>query len=202
MNCYEKGQKTMRKDAGERQEGERQQGEGYRGCVHIYCGDGKGKTSAAIGLAVRAAGRGRRIVIARFLKNDDSGEVLVLKGIPGIHLYPCEKSFGFFYQMTDEQRKEAGQYYGALFRRAWEEAVGRQADLLILDELMAACRYGLVSEDEVIRRLESRPDGLEVVMTGRDPSPELLELADYVSEIRKEKHPYDRGVAAREGIEY
>lgn len=173
-----------------------------RGCVHIYCGDGKGKTSAAVGLAVRAAGRGKQVVMARFLKTDDSGEVAVLKEIAGIRLCSCEKTFGFTFQMTEEQRQEAKEYYGKLLRDVWQEAAAGQADVLILDEVMAACTFGFVEEEELVRYLNSRPAGLEVVMTGRDPSEKLLEMADYVSEIRKRKHPFDRGMAAREGIEY
>lgn len=177
-------------------------GERNTGCVHIYCGDGKGKTTAALGLAVRAAGRGRKVLIARFLKTDDSGEVAVLGRIPGICVIPCERSFGFFRQMSDREKQEAGEYYGRLFRQAWEQAVREECRVLVLDEIMAACNYRLVEEGELIEKLRTRPPWLEVVMTGREPSKELLVLADYVSEIRKRKHPYDRGLRAREGIEY
>ncbi len=170
--------------------------------IHIYCGDGKGKTSAAIGLAVRAAGRGKKVLFARFLKNDDSGEVETLSRIPGICLKPCRKSFGFFYQMTKEQRQEAKEYYKRLFHDVWEEAVENGFDILVLDEIMAACRYGLVPEEDVTGCLKSRPGTLEVVMTGREPSHKMMDLADYVSEIRKIKHPFDKGIGARKGIEY
>ena len=83
-------------------------------CVHIYCGEGKGKTTAAVGLAVRAAGCGRKVLLTRFLKTDHSGEVAALGLIPGISVTPCEKSFGFFFRMTDEQKKEAAVYYTEL----------------------------------------------------------------------------------------
>jgi len=172
------------------------------GCVHIYCGDGKGKTSAALGLAVRALGRGKKGLIARFLKNDDSGEVAVLGTLANLSVKPCKKCFGFYSQMSERQKREAGEYYNSLFREAWEEAVENRLDFLILDEIIAACQYGLVEEAEVIRRLHMRPLALEVIMTGREPSAGLMEQADYVSEIRKVKHPYDRGLGAREGIEY
>ena len=176
--------------------------ENSTGLVHIYCGDGRGKTTAALGLAIRAAGRGKRVLIARFLKTDDSGEVPVLRQIPGIRLKPCEKSFGFYSRMTEDERREAGEYYRTLFREAWREGVGEKFDMILLDEIMAACRYGLVPEEELLTCIREKPGGLEVVMTGRDPSEDLLETADYVSEVCKRKHPYDRGVAAREGIEY
>lgn len=170
------------------------------GLVHIYCGDGKGKTSAAAGQAIRAAGRGWRVVIARFLKTDDSGEVEVLKRIPGIRVIPCRKTFGFTFTMDSQIKQEAAAYYRELFREA--SALSAEADLLVLDEIMAAMNNGMVSEDTVAVFLESRPENLEVILTGRDPSERILGLADYVSEIRKIKHPFDQGISARKGIEY
>ena len=92
------------------------------GLVHIYCGDGKGKTSAAIGLAVRAAGSGRRVVIARFLKTDNSGEVEILKRLPEVTLIPCRKSFGFVRSMDEETKKECADYNRNLFFEAAELA--------------------------------------------------------------------------------
>ena len=173
-----------------------------RGLIHIYCGDGKGKTTAATGLAVRAAGRGPRVEIARFLKPDDSGEVFVLKQIPGITLIPCTNTFGFYFRMTEEQKKEAAVYYSALLEQAWQIAEEQKAGLLVLDEIMAVCNYGLVKEKRLLELLKSKPENLEVVLTGRGPSKALLDRADYVSEIMKRKHPFDQGTGAREGIEY
>ena len=172
------------------------------GCVHVYCGDGKGKTTAAVGLAVRAAGRQKQVVVARFMKTDDSGEVPVLRLIPEICVLPCEKTFGFFFQMTEERKQEAAAYYDSLLTLAFETAKEKAADLLILDEIMASCNYKLVSEDKLLTLLHDRPEQLEVVMTGRNPSQKILETADYVSEICKKKHPFDAGIPAREGIEY
>lgn len=168
------------------------------GLVHIYCGDGKGKTSAAMGLALRAAGRGMRVVIARFLKTDDSGEVAELGRIPGIYLFPCEKCFGFTFRMKEEEKQEAKEYYRELFRQAGEQ----EGDVLILDEIIGACNAGLVEKEELERFLAGRPPGLEVVLTGRNPWEGLLEMADYVTEMRAVRHPYQRGIRARKGIEY
>lgn len=172
------------------------------GLIHIYCGDGKGKTTAATGLAVRAAGRGHRVMIARFLKTEDSGEVEVLRSIPLITVLLCEKTFGFYFQMTEEQKTEAAKHYRALLERAWTEALEGGCEMVILDEIMAACNYRLVNESCLLELLDTKPECLEVVMTGRNPSKELRERADYISEICKVKHPFDRGVPAREGIEY
>lgn len=175
---------------------------GKNGCIHIYCGDGKGKTTASLGLAVRAAGRGKKVLIARFLKTDDSGEVMALSHIPGITMLPCVKAFGFYFQMTESRKKEAAEYFGEQLEKAWDQAAGEGYDMLILDEIMAACTYHLVSEQKLVQYLQEKPRGLEVVLTGRNPPKQLLHAADYVSEIQKRKHPFDAGIGAREGIEY
>ena len=172
------------------------------GLVHIYCGDGKGKTSASTGLAVRAAGRGFRVVIARFLKNDDSGEVEILKSVPGITVLPCEKEFGFVFAMDEAAKREATEYYKELFRKAAAAVQEIHADLLVMDEIMAAMFYNMVPEQEVLQFLKTRPENLEVVMTGRDPSEAICEVADYITEMKMIRHPYEKGISARMGIEY
>lgn len=172
------------------------------GLIQIYCGDGKGKTTAAIGQAVRAAGRGMRVLVARFLKTDDSGEVGVLQQIPGITVIPCDRTFGFVFRMTEEEKAEAAVYFTERFCRTAAMASSGEYDLLILDEIMASCNYGMVPEQEVIEFLKNRPEHLEVVLTGRGPSETLLELADYVTEMTMKKHPYTQGIPARKGIEY
>lgn len=173
-----------------------------RGCVHIYCGDGKGKTSSAVGLAVRASGRGKKVLIVRFLKTEDSGEVEVLRKIPGITVTPCDRTVGFVFRMNEEQKREAGAYFQSRFETAVKTAVEDGVDLLVLDEILASCNYGMVREDDVAEFLRNRPAEMEVVLTGRDPSDRLIALADYVSEIKMVKHPYTQGIGAREGIEY
>ena len=105
-----------------------------QGLLHIYCGDGKGKTSAAVGMAVRAAGCGMKVLVIRFLKTENSGEVEVLRSIPGITVPPCERTFGFVFRMTEEQKQEAALYYQSRFEAAAKEAVQGQYDLLILDD--------------------------------------------------------------------
>ncbi|WP_101877737.1 cob(I)yrinic acid a,c-diamide adenosyltransferase [Lachnoclostridium edouardi] len=172
------------------------------GLIHIYCGDGKGKTTASMGLALRAAGREKKVLIARFLKSQDSGEVKALSYVPNITVLPCEKFFGFTFSMSEETKKEAQVYYTALLENAWKKAKKEKYHMLILDEMMAACTSGLVSRDKVEELIKQKPEYLEVVLTGRAPWPEILQLADYVSEIQMVKHPFTRGVKARNGIEY
>lgn len=172
------------------------------GLVHIYCGDGKGKTSAAMGLAVRAAGRGFRVVVVQFLKNDDSGEIKVLKSIPEMTVLPCEKEFGFVFVMDEKTKQEASQYYHELFKKAAAIVYESKADLLVMDEVMSAMYYHMVPEQEVLDFLANRAENLEVVMTGREPSEAIMAAADYITEMKMIRHPYEKGISARLGIEY
>lgn len=173
-----------------------------KGLIHIYCGDGKGKTTAALGLALRAAGREKRVLIVRFLKTEDSGEVPILKRIPRIALIPCEKTFGFLSSMSEEAKKEAAEWYGTLLERTISMAVENTWDVLVMDEAVTACQKGMIEERRLVQFLKEKPDRLEVVLTGRDPSDRLLSEADYISYIQAVRHPYKKGVKARKGIEY
>lgn len=170
------------------------------GLIHIYCGDGKGKTTAAVGLAVRAAGAGRKVVFAQFFKNGSSSEIGVLSGMSQVKVDICPKKHGFFKNMDEEERGEARCDYGELLDRALADAA--DAGLLVLDEIISACNHDMVCESLLLEFLKSKPEELEVVLTGREPSDALLSCADYVTEMRKVKHPYDRGVKARKGIEF
>ena len=173
-----------------------------KGLIHIYCGDGKGKTSAATGLAVRAAGCGKQVLFARFLKNEESGELEILDRIPEIHVIHLERSYGFYRTLTEEEQAEVRRMYEALWQDIVRRAETDAYDVLVMDEFMAAYNYGLIGHDAAFTFLREKPVRLEVVLTGRDPDEDLVELADYVSEIRKVKHPFDRGIRARRGIEY
>lgn len=170
------------------------------GMVQVYCGDGKGKTSAAVGLAARAAGAGLLVLFAQFLKTGDSAELAALGRAGGIDVALPARSFGFVWTLSDAEKVQMREVYAAFWRELAERAEGY--DAFVADELLDAINLGLINGQEVLAWLEGRPAGLEVVLTGRDPAPELVELADYVSEVRKVKHPFDRGVAARRGIEY
>ena len=170
--------------------------------VHIYCGDGKGKTTAAMGLALRCAGSGRRALVLQFLKDGSSSELAPLSRTEGAEVVPQTRAFGFTWTLSPEEWEEAGIYYGGLLETAWEKAAAGGYGLLVLDEALGACAAGLIDEGRLLALLDSAPEGLEVVLTGRGPSQALLDRADYVTEMRKIKHPFDRGVAARRGVEY
>ena len=172
------------------------------GLIHIYCGDGKGKTTAAIGAAIRAAGRGFRVLVLRLLKTDDSGEVNALQNIPEIHVLPCVRSFGFSWNMTPEQKEKAAVYYSEQMEKAWKMALDQEIDMLVLDEAVGACTLGFIEEERLLELIGSKPEKLEVILTGRNPSETLLAAADYVTEMVMRAHPYTRGIPARKGIEY
>ena len=170
------------------------------GLIHIYCGDGKGKTTAAVGLSVRAAGAGKKVVFTQFFKDGSSSEIKVLQGVENIQILHCNTVRGFWKRMTDAQKARASADYTQLFSDVARLAM--DADLLIMDEIVSACNHGTIAEVAVTDFLRSKPERLEVVLTGRNPSECLLRLADYVTQMQKIKHPYDRGIAARKGIEF
>ena len=154
-----------------------------QGLLHIYCGDGKGKTSAAVGMAVRAAGCGMKVLVIRFLKTENSGEVEVLRSIPGITVPPCERTFGFVFRMTEEQKQEAALYYQSRFEAAAKEAVQGQYDLLILDEILGLVDLGIITCEDVIRLIDMKDESVELIMTGRHLPEELIPYADYISRL-------------------
>lgn len=170
------------------------------GLIHIYCGDGKGKTTAAAGLAIRAAGAGKKVLFSQFLKDGSSSELTILRQLEQVSVVTCRTVPGFYRSLTSAQREQVARDYSAMLHDVL--TASDSVELLILDEVLHACNYGIVDEDILCRFLRSKPDKLEVVLTGRNPSARLLELADYVTEMKKQKHPYDRGVAARLGIEF
>ena len=170
------------------------------GLIHIYCGDGKGKTTAAVGLAVRTAGAGKRVVFTQFFKDGSSSEIKVLQGVENIQILHCNTVRGFWKRMTDTQKARASEDYIRLLAQVIEAA--KDADLLILDEIVSACNHGTVAQTAVVDFLRGKPEDLEVVLTGRNPSEGLMELAHYITEMRKIKHPYDVGITARKGIEF
>ena len=170
-----------------------------QGLVHIYYGDGKGKTTAAFGLAFRCAGRGRQVVIAQFLKGGASGEVTAAERFPEITMLRSKAVRKFTFQMNEAEKAETAADCQKLFREAADKA--RDARLLVLDEAIDAT-YGFLPMGELTAFLDSRPEQLEVVITGHSLPGALAERADYISHVEKEKHPYDQGVMARPDIEF
>ncbi|MDD2361402.1 MAG: cob(I)yrinic acid a,c-diamide adenosyltransferase [Oscillospiraceae bacterium] len=170
-----------------------------KGLIHLYCGDGKGKTTAAMGLCLRAAGQGLSVGIAQFLKPGNSGELNILEHIPNVVIYPFIKSVKFTVAMTDEERNQASEFYTALFTEIKKSAVN--LDVLLLDEVVSAVTEKILDAELLYDFLQNRPQGLEVIITGRNPPDRLMDMADYISEIKMIRHPYEKGIKARPGIE-
>lgn len=164
--------------------------------LHLYWGNGKGKTTAAMGLALRALGHGRRVAIVQFLKDGTSGEIAPLRAA-GAAVYACPNAK--FTWLMDEADKAAAREASA---RALGQALAEPFDLLVLDEACAALKSGILDEALLRRAVAFAKNGREVVLTGRDPAPWLQDAADYSTEMRAHRHPYADGVAAREGVEY
>lgn len=171
------------------------------GLIHIYCGDGKGKTTAAMGLAVRCAGHGNHVLIVQFLKSRKTGELTSLALLPTIEVMRGKETKKFTFQMNDAEKEEVRREHMELFAKVKQKCATEKIDLLIFDEIIGACNTGVFDKAALVDFLKTKPEDLEVVLTGRNPAPELVELADYVSEICMRKHPYTRGIPARTGIE-
>lgn len=172
-----------------------------KGLIHIYTGDGKGKSTAAIGLTIRCAGSGDTVVYTQFLKSGTSSELNIIKDIENIHIVEASKTFGFLFNASDEVKAEAKAVYSQLLKDVIAKAEELQCRMLVLDEVIATYNYNLLDKDLLLEFLRNKPEEMEVVMTGRDPAKELVEEANYVSDIKKVKHPYDEGIPARKGIE-
>ena len=172
------------------------------GLVHLYCGEGKGKTTAAVGLCARAAGSGKRVLFVQFFKDGTSSENASLRLLPNVHTMHEPRYFGRVSNMGKEEFEKCKRAYSALFEAAISRAAEEEFDLLVLDEAVSSCNHGVIDEGALLRFLKSRPARLEVVLTGREPSAALVEAADYVTEMKKVKHPFDAGIVARRGIEF
>lgn len=174
-----------------------------RGMVQVYTGKGKGKTTAALGLAFRAAGHGLKTLMIQFMKETEicCGELISVE----IHdpLISIKRYGGNFLEgyspkkfQTIQERIKAG------IGNAAQVISKREVDILILDEIGEAIGHGLIDVDVVIKLIEKRPKNMEIVLTGRYMPDELIERADLVTEMKEVRHPYKAGVKARQGIEY
>lgn len=172
-----------------------------RGLIHVYHGNGKGKTTCGMGLCVRAAGAGKKVLIYQFLKSGRSSELNILSHIPEITIMEAKSDAKFTFCMSDEEKTECKKYYTEKFQEIKKEVIDGDYDVLYMDESLHMMKQGLLDEDMVIDFLKNKPEKLEVILNGYDPSDKLREVADYISFIQKEKHPFDQGIPARVGIE-
>lgn len=172
-----------------------------RGCLQVYTGNGKGKTTASLGLTLRSVGHGHKVFIIQFMKGSDNyGELeAARKYLPGVTIeqYGLE-TFVSRENPSPEDRELAKKGIA----RAREIVAGGEHDLVILDELNVALDYNLVTLDQVMDLISARPTQVELVLTGRGAHQKVIEAADLVTEVTLVKHPFYKGIEAREGIEY
>jgi cob(I)alamin adenosyltransferase len=169
------------------------------GLIMVHTGDGKGKTTAAIGTAFRAAGVGFRVKMIQFIKGSwDYGELHSAEKLDNFEIVPMGE--GFTWETKDKERDTA------IALKTWEtcrDAIEKnEHDLLIFDEINNAIAYGYLDVGAVIEALKKKPKDMHIILTGRDAHPDLIELADLVTEMRAVKHPFDAGIIAQRGIEY
>src|SRR5438270_476515 len=175
-----------------------------RGLTIVYTGDGKGKTTAAVGLTVRAAGNKMRVLFVQFIKGSwKSGEREILRGLPNVEVAVTGRGFTIE-ELRDpripmQAHHDAAATGWALARQAIEQGL---YDVVVLDEILGAVNANLVPIREVLETIRSRPPSLHLVLTGRGAPPELIALADLVSEVQPIKHPYEQGIPAQRGIEF
>ena len=175
-----------------------------KGLVQIYTGNGKGKTTAAFGLAIRAAARQNNVLIYQFLKPPtlQLGERMAVENIRNIHLQALEHSWGKQSLNEPKTKKAVTNKIKKVLKEIAKAAAQRKYNVIILDEIIFCHSQNLVSTEDIKALLDARDPYVEIVMTGRGASKQLINLADLVTEMKSIKHPYEKGILAREGIEY
>lgn len=170
------------------------------GLIHVYTGNGKGKTSAAFGLALRAMGRGLKVYVIQFIKGGfDYGELYIVDKLPGLIL----KAFGRGRFVTEKPpNKKDVRLAGEALALAEKIVKSGEYDIVILDEINVALNLKLVNLNEVLELIKNKPKHVELILTGRYAPKEIIEAADYITEMKEVKHPFNKGYQARKGIEY
>jgi cob(I)alamin adenosyltransferase len=172
-----------------------------QGLVQVYTGNGKGKTTAALGQAFRSVGRGLQVRMIQFLKSNDTGELVTVRRLePDFQIFRFEKKHGFFWSLTEEEKRELQTDVNKAFDFALRTMTGG-CDVLILDEVMGAIDDGLLTAEQVCDLIRRKPPRVELILTGRHTPPAVLQLADLVTEMREVKHYFHQGIPARRGIE-
>lgn len=168
-----------------------------KGLIHLYWGDGKGKTTAAMGVAMRALAAGKKVVIVQFLKGQESGEITLLSQL-GAKIYRGKAGHKFVFQTTEEEKAETRKVQDENLLAALQEPAG----LLVLDEACAAVQLKMVDEALLKKTVLEKPEEQELILTGRSPADWMREAADYCTEMHCWRHPYEKGIAARKGVEF
>ena len=174
-----------------------------KGLILVHTGDGKGKTTAGLGLALRAWGSGLRVLILQFIKGGwKYGELEAIERLGQLDGRIEIRPLGLGLMRSDEDREKHIRAAAKALQESERMMVSGQYDLIIFDEINYAVKFGLISLDDVLALLDKKPEKLHVLLTGRDARPELIERADLVTEMKLVKHPYQRGIKAQQGIEF
>lgn len=169
--------------------------------VQSYFGMGKGKTSAAVGATVRAAGSGMKVFFTEFLKNGDSSELEILKNLENVDVILPNVEYIMFEELTDERIKARSEAYGRLLFEELPQKI-KHYDMIVLDEILDIVQFGYVGEEEFLKHINLWKTDKEIILTGHSISEKIAETLDYISRVDAVKHPYNLGAAARRGIEY
>lgn len=170
--------------------------------IQIYTGNGKGETTASIGQGVRAAGRGFKVYMVQFLKGTPTGELESLKKIDNFKVFRFEEKRDFVWNLNEEEIEELKKEVINAYNFILEIVENKECDLLIMDEIMGVLKNGFLSVEDIIEIINRNKHDIEIIMTGRDVPKELADRADLITEMNMVKHYYEKGVPAREGIEY
>lgn len=174
-----------------------------RGLVIINTGNGKGKTTAALGLALRAWGQDMRVLIIQFIKgNTTYGELEALKALPGERIKIVQVGEGFTRRDTGVTRQQHEQAAQDGLKMAIDEEKSGNWNMVILDEISYAVKFDLLKEADVLQIIDNKPQQMHLVLTGRDAAPKVMEKADLITEMKEIKHPYKSGIKAQKGIEF
>lgn len=173
-----------------------------KGLIQVYTGDGKGKTTAALGQGLRSCGRGLKVCMVQFLKGGDTGELHSVEKLhPLFEIFRFEKDRGFFWTLSEQEKHELKEDIEKGFEFIKRVAANNECDVLIIDELLGVLSNKLLEVNEVLELLKKKPDTMEIIMTGRNVPKEIIDAADLVTEMKEIKHYFRSGVPSREGIE-
>lgn len=173
-----------------------------KGLIAVYTGNGKGKTTAAVGQGIRSAGNDLNVRMVQFLKGGSTGELNVIETIPNFNIFRFERPRGFFWTLNDQEKKELQEDIDKAMEFVESTIDNNYCDVLILDEVMGALSNKLIDIDRLIDAIQRRPETMEIILTGRNVPEKLYEIADYVTEMKDLKHPFEKGIPARKGIEW
>ncbi|KAB3529151.1 cob(I)yrinic acid a,c-diamide adenosyltransferase [Alkaliphilus serpentinus] len=171
------------------------------GLIHIYTGDGKGKTTAAIGQGTRTAGGGYKVLMVQFLKGDDTGELYSIDSMPNFTLKRYAELNSFYPFLSEDKKLAVKEKIQHALKDLTEVIENQEYNMIILDEIMAVLYNEIMPIEDVVSLLKKKPDHMEMILTGRNAPEDLVNMADYVTEMKMIKHPYEKGIYARKGIE-